>query len=287
MSGTGVTYYDEELKHLFRLLKALPDDIPSGNAHDFIGYIPDPEEAKDFGSVQSVVSHSLEVSFGSRRTSAGEDVVIQFKSRGPPLEEVVSVLRHHITGRAGTNVILVGWVDSLTAAAVEAIEKAGQPLPRPIKTSVAKRLLEDKAVEEQARKKQKKDEKARKQAEKEQTATAKKKTEQGAVRAAIDANMFFATFADVSRLSDLVEASVLSRAGPARNPGSFRLYLSPRTFHFALVGPRGSVWGDRTGGLFFGDRHVRASGRALGEPNRRAEGPPPRARRGNPHASLR
>jgi hypothetical protein len=31
--------------------------IPSGNAHDFIGYIPDPEEAKDFGSVQSVVSH--------------------------------------------------------------------------------------------------------------------------------------------------------------------------------------------------------------------------------------
>jgi hypothetical protein len=128
MSGTGVTYYDEELKHLFRLLKALPDDIPSGNAHDFIGYIPDPEEAKDFGSVQSVVSHSLEVSFGSRRTSAGEDVVIQFKSRGPPLEEVVSVLRHHITGRAGTNVILVGWVDSLTAAAVEAIEKAGQPV---------------------------------------------------------------------------------------------------------------------------------------------------------------
>ncbi|KAJ7899536.1 hypothetical protein B0H14DRAFT_2556604 [Mycena olivaceomarginata] len=68
MSGTGVTYYDEELKHLFRLLKALPNDIPSGNAHDFIGYIPDPEEAKDFGSVQSVVSHSLEVSFGPPAT---------------------------------------------------------------------------------------------------------------------------------------------------------------------------------------------------------------------------
>ncbi|KAJ7353045.1 hypothetical protein DFH08DRAFT_804628 [Mycena albidolilacea] len=50
MSGTGVAYYDEELKYLFRLLKALPDDIPSGNAHDFIGYIP---EAKDFGSVQN------------------------------------------------------------------------------------------------------------------------------------------------------------------------------------------------------------------------------------------
>ncbi|KAJ7308688.1 hypothetical protein DFH08DRAFT_823717 [Mycena albidolilacea] len=91
MPGTGVTYYDEEFKHLFRLLKALPDDIYSGNAHNFIGYIPDPEEAKDFGSVQSVVSHSLEVSFSSRRTPAGEDVVIQFKSRGPPLEEVVSV----------------------------------------------------------------------------------------------------------------------------------------------------------------------------------------------------
>jgi hypothetical protein len=35
--------------------------------------------------------------------------------------------------------------------------------------------------------------------------------------------------------------------------------------------------GDRTGGVFFGDRHVRASGRALGEPNRWAEGPPPSA----------
>ncbi|KAJ7814344.1 hypothetical protein B0H14DRAFT_2604214 [Mycena olivaceomarginata] len=39
MSGTRVTYYDEELKHLFRLLKALPDNIPSSNAHDFISYI--------------------------------------------------------------------------------------------------------------------------------------------------------------------------------------------------------------------------------------------------------
>ncbi|KAJ7831587.1 hypothetical protein B0H14DRAFT_3463919 [Mycena olivaceomarginata] len=60
MSGTGVTYYDEELKHLFRLLKALPDDIPSGDAHNFTGYVPDPEKVKDFGCVKTVVSHSLE-----------------------------------------------------------------------------------------------------------------------------------------------------------------------------------------------------------------------------------
>ncbi|KAJ7822723.1 hypothetical protein B0H14DRAFT_3470499 [Mycena olivaceomarginata] len=76
MSSTGVTYYDEELKHLFRLLKALPHDIPSGNAHDFISYIPDPEGAKDFGSVQSVVSHSLEVSFGPSRD--GVDITAPF-----------------------------------------------------------------------------------------------------------------------------------------------------------------------------------------------------------------
>ncbi|KAF8209975.1 hypothetical protein K438DRAFT_1960205 [Mycena galopus ATCC 62051] len=49
MSGTGVTYYDEELKYLFCLLKALPDVIPSGDAYDFTGYVPDPEKVKDFG----------------------------------------------------------------------------------------------------------------------------------------------------------------------------------------------------------------------------------------------
>jgi hypothetical protein len=72
MSGTGVTYYDEKFKHLFRLLKALPDDIPSGNTHDFIGYIPDPEETKDFGSVQSVVSHLLGVSFAADSDPTGK-----------------------------------------------------------------------------------------------------------------------------------------------------------------------------------------------------------------------
>ncbi|KAF8210054.1 hypothetical protein K438DRAFT_1753657 [Mycena galopus ATCC 62051] len=46
MSGTGVTYYDEELKHLFCLLKALPDVIPSGDAYDFTGYVHDPEKCE-------------------------------------------------------------------------------------------------------------------------------------------------------------------------------------------------------------------------------------------------
>ncbi|KAJ7843215.1 hypothetical protein B0H14DRAFT_2585857 [Mycena olivaceomarginata] len=62
--GAGVTYYDEELKYLYHLLKNLPDVIPEGNAHDFTNYVPDPQKTKDFGCTKSVVSQALKSSFG-------------------------------------------------------------------------------------------------------------------------------------------------------------------------------------------------------------------------------
>ncbi|KAJ7811008.1 hypothetical protein B0H14DRAFT_3480115 [Mycena olivaceomarginata] len=49
MSGSGVTYYNEELKMLLRLLKALPDTIPEGDLHDFRYYVLDPIKMKDIG----------------------------------------------------------------------------------------------------------------------------------------------------------------------------------------------------------------------------------------------
>ncbi|KAJ7878111.1 hypothetical protein B0H14DRAFT_3435688 [Mycena olivaceomarginata] len=49
MSGSGVTYYNEELKMLLRLLKALPDTIPEGDLHDFRHYVLDPIKMKDIG----------------------------------------------------------------------------------------------------------------------------------------------------------------------------------------------------------------------------------------------
>jgi hypothetical protein len=39
MSSSGATYYDEELKYLYPLLKNLPDVILEGNAHDFTNYV--------------------------------------------------------------------------------------------------------------------------------------------------------------------------------------------------------------------------------------------------------
>ncbi|KAJ6583697.1 hypothetical protein B0H10DRAFT_1962047 [Mycena sp. CBHHK59/15] len=183
MSGSGVTYYDEELKYLLRLLKALPDDIPIGDAHNFLDYTPNPEKVKDTGCVKSVVSHSLEVSFGARRTGAGETIEVKYKSRGLALEEV---LRDHITGNAGANKILVLWVDDLIRAAVNTIEAADCPLPRIIQTTAPKRRLEDEAIVEQAKKKQKKDEKVERAAKKAQTDEAKKRTEQGPLKWAFD-----------------------------------------------------------------------------------------------------
>ncbi|KAF8174801.1 hypothetical protein K438DRAFT_1771383 [Mycena galopus ATCC 62051] len=78
MSGSGVTYYQEELKDLLRLLKNLPDTIPIGDHHNFIGYAPDGKEVDEKGCSKSV-------------------------SRGPGLEQVVEVLRSFITGNGGPN----------------------------------------------------------------------------------------------------------------------------------------------------------------------------------------
>ncbi|KAJ6550365.1 hypothetical protein B0H10DRAFT_1968907 [Mycena sp. CBHHK59/15] len=66
-------------------------------------------------------------------------------------------------------------------AAISAIEASGNPLPRQIQTTVARRLLEDKGVEEPARKKKKEDERVEKEARKERKDKAKKRTEQGAM----------------------------------------------------------------------------------------------------------
>ncbi|KAJ6609435.1 hypothetical protein B0H10DRAFT_1954643 [Mycena sp. CBHHK59/15] len=49
ISGSGATYHGEEIKHLFRLLKSLPDTIPVGQAHDFANYTPNLQKVKDVG----------------------------------------------------------------------------------------------------------------------------------------------------------------------------------------------------------------------------------------------
>ncbi|KAJ6557070.1 hypothetical protein DFH09DRAFT_1084420 [Mycena vulgaris] len=49
MSGSGATYYNEELKELLQLLKHLPDTNPLGDNYNFIGYVPDPEKVVDTG----------------------------------------------------------------------------------------------------------------------------------------------------------------------------------------------------------------------------------------------
>ncbi|KAJ7256333.1 ribonuclease H-like domain-containing protein [Mycena rebaudengoi] len=135
------------------------------------------------GCVKSVVSHRLEIVFGARRTGAGENVIVAFKSRGPALEEVVTILRNHISGNGGQNVLLTHWVDDLIIGAREAIRAAGLPLPRKVATTAAKRLFEHESAEIAAQKRQRVDNKAAKERKTGETAKAKKRTEQGAVNA--------------------------------------------------------------------------------------------------------
>jgi hypothetical protein len=68
----------------------------------------------DTGCIKSVVSHALEVSFGARQKPTGEKIIPEFQSRGPALEEIVTVLCNYITGNAGANMLLALWVDDLT-----------------------------------------------------------------------------------------------------------------------------------------------------------------------------
>ncbi|KAF8216794.1 hypothetical protein K438DRAFT_1953692 [Mycena galopus ATCC 62051] len=97
MSGSGVTYYQEGLKDLLRLLKNLPDTIILiGDHHNFIEYAPDGKEVDKKGCSKSIVSHDIGSSFGQHRTPAGKDIIITFKSRDPGLEQVVEVLRAHM-----------------------------------------------------------------------------------------------------------------------------------------------------------------------------------------------
>ncbi|KAJ7673239.1 ribonuclease H-like domain-containing protein [Mycena polygramma] len=182
MGTVGNAHYNEQIKHLYRLLKALPESIPVGKEHDFDDWVPDATALAAAGCVKFVFSQALEASFGPRLTSDGEALPIVFKSRGPALESVTFVLRGFINGNAGANLLLTSWVDDLLTAATNAIEAADLRLPRPQKTTAAKRLFEEEALEENAaKKKQKLDEKTEKQAQKVRAAAAKKITEQGAI----------------------------------------------------------------------------------------------------------
>ncbi|KAF9021143.1 hypothetical protein BDZ89DRAFT_1071717 [Hymenopellis radicata] len=131
-------YYSDELKKLDRCLKALPQSIPANDAYQFMDYEPNQEDIDDYGSAQGVVNKHLEPQFGDR-----DHGPIKFKGRGPALEAVVPILRRYLTGKSGENLLLIKWVDDLTAAAILAIEKDGGTVPRETATTAAKRLFDD------------------------------------------------------------------------------------------------------------------------------------------------
>jgi hypothetical protein len=80
------------------LAHGVPDSMPTGDAHNFLGYTPDPKKVLDYGCVKTVVRHSLEISLRSS-LPGGDEITVPFESCGATLEEVV--LRSDITGRGG------------------------------------------------------------------------------------------------------------------------------------------------------------------------------------------
>ncbi|KAJ7728550.1 hypothetical protein B0H14DRAFT_3618159 [Mycena olivaceomarginata] len=90
MSGSGITYYNEELKMLLHLLKALPDTIPEGDLHDFRHYVLDPIKMKDIGCAKTVLSAKLKSSFGYRVDQDLRDSMPSYAKVGTSLFQVLA-----------------------------------------------------------------------------------------------------------------------------------------------------------------------------------------------------
>jgi hypothetical protein len=84
MSSSGVTYYDEELKSLYRLLKNLPDVILKAmpTTSQITSLIRKRQKTSAARKVWSAKLSSLHL--------AGETITVSFKSGSPPLKEVVT-----------------------------------------------------------------------------------------------------------------------------------------------------------------------------------------------------
>ncbi|KAJ7321896.1 hypothetical protein DFH08DRAFT_818273 [Mycena albidolilacea] len=109
MSGSGATYYNEELKYLYRLLKNSPNVIPEGNAHDFTNYVPDPQKTKDFGCTKSVGADPIHGLAGWSEGSAGG--VGKGKKRANTVwdEEAEKNSPKVLASAAGSHIELAHW----------------------------------------------------------------------------------------------------------------------------------------------------------------------------------
>jgi hypothetical protein len=84
MSGSGATYYNEELKYLYRLLKNLPNVILKAmpTTSQITSLIRKRQKTSAAPKVWSAKLSSLHL--------AGETITVSFKPRGSPLKEVVT-----------------------------------------------------------------------------------------------------------------------------------------------------------------------------------------------------
>ncbi|KAF7303480.1 DUF659 domain-containing protein [Mycena indigotica] len=177
----GALHYGPEIRNLAALLKSLPSSIPLGTAHDFSSHELRQEAVMELGCEKSVVNQDLEWSFGSRV----DGKLIEFQSRGPGLEAVTVVLRQYITGPAGQNVVLIKWVDDLTAAAQDAIERCGAQ-KRKRKSTAARQRMEEDEDEENVDKRQRLDTENDKQQREMVAEAAAKLTRQGSINHPFD-----------------------------------------------------------------------------------------------------
>lgn len=107
---------DDKLLELYYCLSSLPQSISSSaKYYNFVGYGPDPEDVENFGSEDSAVNHSLEVTFCPEGRKNG----IQLKERGPGLVAVVDVLRKYNKQFPG-NAVLQKWIGDLLESALKA-----------------------------------------------------------------------------------------------------------------------------------------------------------------------
>ncbi|KAI0643696.1 ribonuclease H-like domain-containing protein [Trametes meyenii] len=123
----------DHLDALRLILENLPDslqDVEKSDQFPFIGFVPDPIEVEEYGSIPSAINHALEISLGWKSRSTG-DGIIPINERGKGVCSLVDVLKLWASNcpSPDSDGVLLKWITDIRAGAEKAYTLAKKPLP--------------------------------------------------------------------------------------------------------------------------------------------------------------
>ena len=122
------------LQELQQILENLPTSLPEPAATDsrfghFIGFVPDPDDVEDIGTVEGAVNRALEVAFGADARSKG---ILSINERGPGICGLIDALRVYKNACVNpeSDAILLKWIEDIRAGAEAVYKQADKQVRR-------------------------------------------------------------------------------------------------------------------------------------------------------------